>query len=830
MRITISTNRGALITVRVPESPRFREFSKVKPLTAKNPLDHTQLRAALDPAQIAYDHSGQIPEAPAIFQQPRALQALESALRIPKPGYNVYISGYPGLGRTYLVREFLAPQAAESATPDDVVYLHNFDDPDKPKAVCLPAGRGKKLKSELSTAVSALTREIAARLEEESLAKKRDALRKSFHEAKDELIREIEEDANGRGFNVNLDENGSISVYPLVEGKVVGEQDFERLDKDTRNNLRHKSDELVAGMTVTLRQIGRKERELRENERNLEKDAVEGALRDILDPVAQHYEDIPALAEHFKAMRQDMLENHGSLLPHDADRQKDQSADSPDDGLTSYEVNLFVSREEQTGAPVVICDHPTPANLLGCIEREAELGALYTDFTLVKAGDLHRANGGFLILRMEDLKQNPDAWDGLLRALLAGSSRIEDLGETDQARTKTIEPEPLPLSVKVMLVGTDDDYELLLAHEDRFQKLFKLKAQLQDTMERTPENIEQYLGQIGRIARSDELPPFGREALAGLVDFASRDVEDQRRLSLRFPVIREVMIEAASLAGEQVGREHLRMALDARRFRADLYEEEFHSDYDRELIKVQTKGSAVGRANGLSVTWIGDHEFGLPHQIAGAVGVGHGGILDLEREAELGGPIHTKGMMIIKSYLLELFAQDKPLTLTGSLCFEQSYAGVEGDSASGAELAALLSALSGTAINLSLATTGAVSQSGAIMAVGGVNPKIEGFFRVCKRRGLTGSQGVIIPRDNVQHLMLADDVVEAVKAGTFHVYPVDSIEQVLEILTGQPAGAKRANGRFPKGSIYRAVDDRLAQLARLADYDGQAPGKKRRRR
>jgi predicted ATP-dependent protease len=785
----------------------------------------------MDPAQVAYDHSGQIPEAPAILQQPRALQALESALRIPKPGYNVFISGYPGLGRTYLVREFLTPRAADAPTPDDVVYLHNFDDPDRPKAIRLPAGQGKKLKNELATAVSALTKEIAARMEEETLARKRDALRKNFHEAKDELIQKIEEDANGRGFNVNLDEHGSISVYPLVEGKVVGEQDFERLDKTTRNTLRHKSDELVAGMTVTLRQIGRRERELRENERKLEREAVEGALKEILDPVAEHYAGAPALAEHFAAMREDILGNFESLLPQDPDRHKDQSSESPDDGLTNYEVNLFVSREENTGAPVVICDHPTPANLLGCIEREAELGALYTDFTLVKAGDLHRANGGFLILRMEDLKQNPDAWDGLLRSLLAGSSRIEDLGDSDQSRTKTIEPEPLPLNLKVMLVGTDEDYELLLAHEDRFPKLFKLKAQLQDTMERTPETIEMYLGQIGRIARCDDLPQFDREALAGLVDFASRDVEDQKRLSLRFPVLREVMIEAAALAENTVGRKHLDEALVDRRFRANLYEEEFHSDYDRELIKVKTKGSAVGRANGLSVTWIGDHEFGLPHQIACAVGVGHGGIMDLEREAELGGPIHTKGMMIIKSYLLEFFAQDKPLTLTGSLCFEQSYAEVEGDSASGAELAALLSALSGAAINLSLAITGAVSQSGAIMAVGGVNPKIEGFFRVCKRRGLTGSQGVIIPQDNVQHLMLADEVVEAVKAGTFHVYPVDSIEQVLEILTGKPAGAQRVNGKFPKGSIYRDVDDRLAQLAKLAECDGRGrEGRETRRR
>ncbi|MDY7001785.1 MAG: AAA family ATPase, partial [Thermodesulfobacteriota bacterium] len=498
--------------------------------------------------------------------------------------------------------------------------------------------------------------------------------------------------------------------------------------------------------------------------------------------------------------------------------------------FTRYSINLFVDNEKTNGAPMVVCDHPTTSNLLGCVEREAELGALFTDFTLIKAGALHRANHGFLILRMEDLSGNPEAWEGLLRALGAGRSKIEDPdGDHDQTRIKTIEPEPIPLHLKVVLIGTDLTYEHLL-NDDRFQKLFKLKAHLQDTVLRSSATIKDYLHSLARIIRKTGLLPLDKTALAGMVDFSSRVAEDRKKLSLRLPLARDLMVEASALARaanqERVDKAVLDTAIRNREFRANLYEEEFMDDYDRELIKVATSGKAVGRANGLSVTLFGDYEFGLPHQIACTVGVGHGGILDLEREAELGGPIHTKGMMILKSYLLGLFAQDKPLVLTGSLCFEQSYAHVEGDSASGAELAALLSSLAEAPINLSLAFTGAVSQSGTILSVSAVTRKVEGFFEVCRRRGLTGSQGVIIPADNVAHMMLKKDVIRAIEEGKFHIYPVKTIEQAMEVLTGMPTGRHLKNGKFSKGSLYRLVDERLAKLASLADYTPKS-GRKR---
>jgi predicted ATP-dependent protease len=808
-------------------------MSKVKPLPPH------KLRAEFPASKIPYADSAAIPENGNLTPpQPRALMALAQALLISDPGYNVFVAGEPNLGRTYLVKDFLAPRAARMDAPPDLLYLYNFDDSDRPRCMALPAGRGRELKSGLTEAMDAVRRDIPALFEQEAFQQRREALFKAFSDIREKLLSEMEETAGAQGFDLDLDDQGSMTLYPLVEGKVVSEADFERLDPALRKSLKSRSDRILEDMTTTLRSLGAKERDYRKSQLDLEKAAVAEVLAERLDPLAARFADLPELVEFLAALRLDVLDNLDQFLPREsapagsgpapAHAMPHGSEGPAEDFFVRYGVNLFVDNSAAKGAPIVVEDHPTPANLLGVIEREAEMGALYTDFSLVKAGSLHRAGGGFLILHCEDILSLPEAWEGLLRALRSGQARIEDPGDEDRARTKTIEPDPVPLKVKVILIGTDETYELLLSHDDRFAKLFKLKAHLQDTVERSAAAVRTYVRTLGRIIREGELPVFDREALAGLVDYATRLAGDQKKLALHLPLARELMIEAAAVAraGKSkavdrkdvvVGRKDVEEARRNRRFRANLYEEEFMADYDRQLIKVQTTGRAVGRANGLAVTMLGDYEFGLPHQIACNVGVGHGGIMDLEREAELGGPIHTKGMMILKSYLLGLFAQDKPLVMTGSLCFEQSYVEVEGDSASGAELAALLSALAETPLSLSLAFTGAVSHSGGIMAVGGVTQKVEGFFRVCQRRGLSGEQGVILPADNVVHLMCGDDVVEAVRKGKFHIYPVTSIEQAMELLTGMPTGRRLPGGGFTPGSLYRRVDNRLRTLAKLAE-------------
>lgn len=786
-------------------------------------LPASKLRATLDPARIPYEDSTRIPDRNAYPRfQPRAIQALSLALEIKGNEHNVYVSGEPNMGRTYFVRSFLHPKAAKAETPSDWLFLYNFEDSDRPVTVSMPAGRGRKFKQLQHKAMTTIRQEIPARFEKDAFQKKHERMVKKYNAKREELFAKMDATAEKENFSLSLDDEGVLTLSPIVDGEVVSDKDFDKFKPSERKKLKAKGEELLTSVSSILRQINQNESDMRESETDLHRETAKAVMADCYAKVIEKHRDIEELRDYFEALINEVVDNVDQFMPKDNSLAGllPEGIPGGEDFFTRFEVNLFVDNGKTKGAPVVVEDHPTAFNLLGSIEREAEMGALYTDFTLIKAGSLHRANGGFLILNIEDLLSNPNSWEGLLRALRSGQSRIEDPVDPEQVRARTIQPDPIDLDMKIVLIGTDEHYEMLLYNDDRFAKYFKLKAHLQHAAPRTSANIKNYLFVLGQTAKAAETLPFTRGALAGLVDFASRLVEDQKRLSLYMPLIRERMIEASALARMEgkvvVGRDELAKAVYAKDYRVNLYEEEFMSDYDRQVIKVETSGEAAGRANGLSVTQFGDYEFGLPHQISCTVGVGHGGILDLEREAQLGGPIHTKGMMIIKSYLVRLFAQDKPIVLTGSLCFEQSYAGIEGDSASGAELAALLSALSGVPINLSLAMTGAVSQTGAVMAVGGVNRKIEGFFEVCRRRKLTGQQGVILPADNVVNLMLKDEIVQAVEEGKFRIFSVKTIEEAMFILTGMRCGTCNKQGKYPTDSLYHRVDKRLAELAELA--------------
>ncbi|EGJ49179.1 putative ATP-dependent peptidase [Desulfocurvibacter africanus subsp. africanus str. Walvis Bay] len=826
-------NRPASIYTHLPpaSTPEYPlKLTMGKPLS----LAPERLRAGLQPEAVPYADSRQIPRRERFEPpQPRALRALNLAVNIPGNEYNVYLSGEESLGRTYFLRHFLEPVAAKADVPPDVLYVYNFDDEDRPRALQLPPGQGRTLKAELAKAVALLRERIPGSLEQDAFVQRREALLKTYQSTKDDLYTRMEDEAESKGFTLGMETEGQLSLSPRVKGKTLSLEEFEKLDSETQRTLRGKRDELLAAMNGMLRQVQAVERGFTEQERSIEREFASSEVREILAPLRESFASQGKVMDYLAALEKDVLANlerfatRPEQQPQPQPQQPQAEPAQAEDFCGRYEAHLLVDNSGLKGAPVIVEDHPTYFNLLGSMERESELGALYTDFTLIKPGALHRANHGYLILKADDVLNSPSAWEGLLRALRSGLARLEDPSEhSEQVRTRTIEPEPIPLQVKILLVGTDEIYEHLLYHDSRFRKLFKIKAHLQSHVARSEGDILGFLQGCGTIIADAGLLPFDREALAGLVDHASRIVEDQTKLSLHYPLIRELMIEASAMAKLQgkdmVDAAVLHEAQAARDFRANLYEEEFMADYDREIIKVATSGSAVGRVNGLSVTYFGEYEFGLPHHIACTVGVGREGIVDLEREAELGGPIHTKAMMILKSYLLGLFAYDKPLILSGSLYFEQSYAEVEGDSASGAELAALLSALAEAPIELSLAFTGAVNQSGAIMAVGGVTRKIEGFFEVCRRRGLTGRQGVLIPADNVRNLMLKPEVVRAVADGKFSIYPVACIEDALELLTGIPAGKRGPDGTFPEGTLYRRVDDRLGALARAAAQFGQS--------
>ena len=627
--------------------------------TKPKTLDARMLCAVLDPDRIPYADSREIPSGNGYSRfQPRAIQALELALRIKGNEYNIYVAGDSNMGRTYFVRNHLKPAARKASTPPDWIYLHNFENADRPVAVRLPAGQGRAFKNAMSKALAAIRADLPAYFDRDSYHKRHETLFKSHNQRREDLFAKMEEAAKAKQFRLEMDEAGGLTLSPMVDGEAIDDKAFEQLPKKERTRLKREGDVLLSDIGTFLRQINQSEKGLKREELELQRTIAREALAENFQPLVERFGSHEKLASHIKDAEEYLVENVDLFLPKDgqANLTASQNESNVDDHFSRFDVNLFVDNSRTEGAPIIVEDHPTNFNLLGSIEREAELGALYTDHTLIRPGSLHKANHGFLILNTEDLLSSPSSWEGLLRALRAGRSRIEDPVDQEQVRTRTIEPETIPLDLKIVLIGTDENYEALLYHDDRFQKYFKLKAHMQSTAPRTMPNIRHYLTVIGRIVRESGLLPFDRAALAGLVDFSSRLVEDQKKLSLHFPLVRERMIEASALAEmdgkDMVGADHLREAVGTRDFRSNLFEEEYMGDYEREVIKVATTGEAVGRCNGLSVTLFGDYEFGLPHQISCTVGVGHGGILDLEREAQLGGPIHTKGMMILKSYLL----------------------------------------------------------------------------------------------------------------------------------------------------------------------------------
>lgn len=794
-----------------------------------------QLKIEPDPRKILRSNDIRDNVSAVCLFQPRARKALEMGLSIPGMEYNVYVAGEPGLGRTYLVENFLLPRAQAGTTPPDLVYLNNFDNPDKPLLVSLTPGQGKILKENLQRIVKRLRRDLPRHFEQASYLRLQNKLFTKLALVRDDLMDRMDEAAQKKGFSLNIDDSGAVSLTPLVDGKVLSSEEFERLESSQKKVIKDQSSAVLNTIADLSRLVNKSEQEFRAKEVQLAQEHAASLVDRLLLPIHKKFAENKTLKKYFDSFKEDILEN----LPHYQGRQEREPRTGPEqqgEGLSDsffgrYDVNLFVDNSDVTGAPVVKEINPGFFNLLGCVERETEWGTYYTDFSLIKAGAVHRANGGFLILRVDDLLNHPAAWEGLLRCLRTKQSSLDDpTDHYDMLRTRTISPDPIPLSLKVLLIGDDETYELLYMHDERFRKIFKLKAHIQDTVERTPESITGYAQALDRAGRETGLRGFTKDAYAELVNYSTRMAEDRERLSLHFSHLREIMIESNALAISQdkriIDAGIVKLALDEREYRTNLYQEEFLREYDRRSIKVLTQGQGVGVANGLSVTQVGDYVMGLPHQISCTVGVGHGGIMDLEREAELGGPIHTKGMMILKSYFVNLFARNKPLVLTGSLCFEQSYAQVDGDSASGAELAALLSALSNVPIRLDLAFTGAISQSGAIMAVGGVTHKVEGFFEVCRRRGLTGQQGVLLPRDNIVHLVLRDNVLQAIKDGQFHIHPVSTIEEAMEFLTGTRAGERLKDGRFSPNSIYAAVDERLTELAVLAEKKCAMPRRK----
>lgn len=753
-----------------------------------------------------------------IIGQERAVRALKFGLGIKEKGFNIFAVGLPGTGRTTAIENFLSEVAAQEAVPWDWVYVNDFRDNYRPNALRLPAGKAIEFKVDMERLIAAAIKELREALDSEMANQQRDQIRMNFQQQKQAILERVDDQARQEGFGIQATPMGLL-VVPISMGKPLSEEEFMALTVEQRDQLAQKQQRLQAALETAVRQAKAVEKNALEALEKADQQVAFAAIRPLFEDLKEKYQGIEEIPEHLDHVQMDILASLAELRPRE---ESAESGNLPLDGRKQpgrkYAVNVMVDNTSLQGAPVVIEGNPTYNNLFGRIEQEAQFGALVTDFTMIRPGALHRANGGYLVLPAEQVLRNPLAWESLKRALMNQQIVIEDLqSQMGIITTKGLRPEPIPLSVKVILVGRPDVYQALLAFDEHFSELFKVKADFDYTMPRNPENVRDYTAFMARLCHQENIRPIEASAMARVVELGSRLAEDQERLSTRFGEIADVIREANYYAIQQraptITANHIQQAIEERFYRSSLVRDRLLEMIRRGTIQIAVTGSVVGQVNGLSVLQFGDILFGQPNRITASVGLGREGLIDIEREANLGGPIHTKGILILAGFLTSKFARQKPLSLSARLVFEQSYSLVEGDSASCAELCALLSALAGLPVRQGIAVTGSVNQLGNVQAIGGVNAKIEGFFEVCRVMGLNGEQGVIIPASNLPHLMLKEEVIEAARQGKFHIWAVETVSQAIEVLTGIPAGEQLPDGAFEAGSVYDRVDRRLTELA-----------------
>lgn len=791
---------------------------------ARPPLPPQQLRWRCDPGTLRFETTSEVPPLESMVGQDRGSRAVDFGISLDHPGYNIFVAGPRGTGRSTVVRQRLREAAARRPAPADWCYLHNFQDPYRPIAVRLPAGQAPELKQDMDRFIAGCHREIPRVLESEQFQERRGAIVKRLENQRDALLETLRQTAEQREFSTQITPMGVVNVPMLGPGKPLTPEAFELLPESKQAEIRAAGQELQRLTEDCMLDIRRLERETREQLRTLEREAALFAVGHLLGELRTRYAAHARVVEHLRAVENDLLDHldeFRSAEPRESPPFISASADE------RYRVNVLVSQGKDAGAPVVFEPNPTYYNLLGRIDYRAMVGAMATDFTLVKPGALHRSNGGFLAIQARDLLVNPFAWDALKRALRDAEIRVENLGEQFSSfPTASLKPEPIPLNVKVVLIGDLLTYLLLFRLDEDFAKLFKVKSEFAAAMPRTDEAVADYAAFISTQARALDLRPFHRDAVALVIEHGARLDEHQQRLSTRFNAVCNLIVEAhhwAKEAGSDLVRaEHVSRALTEQDGRAGLIEDEVQRLIDEGTINIDTSSEVVGQVNGLSILDLGDFSFGRPSRITARTGLGSEGVVNIEREVKLSGPTHNKGVLILSGYLLGAYAQQRPLAVSARLTFEQVYDEVEGDSASGAELCALISSLADVPIRQNIAMTGSVNQRGEIQAVGGVTRKVEGFFAVCRARGFTGQQGVIIPESNVRHLMLEPEVVEAAERGEFHVWAVRTIDEALEVLTGVAAGARSAEGSYPDESIHGRAANRIAEFARrLAELTGR---------
>jgi len=787
---------------------------------AVHALKPEDLQPHCDPGQFTFQSTADLPELKGIIGQKRAVRALAFGIGMKNDGFNIYVSGVSGTGKSTAARQFIDEEARQRPPADDWIYVMNFQNHTRPNAIRLPAGWGRKLRDDLDDLFKELKQSVPAAFESDEYRQERDNILKSLKTMQEATWQKLNEHVEQYNFGIVRIPNGFV-LAPTANGKPLTDEDLEKLTDEQRKKLKKLREMLSEQVEKTMLLMRDQEREARKKLADLDERVARYTIQHPLADLKTKYQDIPEIPQHLNAMMDDLVA-HADVF-----KQSEETPASPqalmqtttaENILARYSINLLVDNAETQGAPVIYESNPNFANLVGRIEHRVMMGALVTDFTMIRAGALHRANGGYLALEALSLFQRPQAWDALKRALKEGEIRIEEYAQSlGLVSTAVLEPEPIPLDIKVALAGPAWLYYLLAQADEDFLELYKVQADFDDRMPRTLQTIADMAQFIATFCRRNDLHHFTPEAVARVVDHSSRLVSDQRYLSACFRGISDLLTEASYWAGQNghdlVSAADVQQAIDEQRYRSNRTEERLREAVARGILLIDVTGQRTGQINGLTVLEMGQISFGAPTRITARTYMGRGGVVDIQREVKMGGPIHSKSVMILAAFLGSRYAQEQPLTLRATLVFEQTYSLVEGDSASVAELCGLISSIAAVPIRQDLAVTGSVNQHGDVQAIGGVNEKIEGFFAICRLAGaLTGSQGVLIPQANVQHLALRQDVVDAVAAGKFHITPITTVDEALTLLTGLPAGDPDETGAYPPDSVNGRVMAALSAM------------------
>jgi lon-related putative ATP-dependent protease len=784
------------------------------------PLSSDELYSCCDPSVFTFKTTDDLPELVETIGQQRALDAIDFGLNLDSKGFNIFILGENGTGKLTTIKSIVSKKAAEEPVPVDWCYVYNFENPDIPVAISMEPGMASIFHKDMEELIKSLKVEIPKIFESKEYEKQRNKILEEFQQKQKAMFAGLDEEAQSKGFSIRKAVSGLMIVPVKKAGEPLTEEEYEALDEKTKAKIDETGKVLQEKLNDIVREVREREKEVKNVLSKLEREAALSAVGHFMDEVKNKYKDHEKITSFLSSVTEDILEHLDDFKV-----QEDQTPPLPfmkmakaEPTFTRYTVNVLVNNKDTKGAPCVFESNPTYFNVFGRMEYKFQYGVAMTDFSMIKAGSLHKANGGYLVINALDLLRNIFSYETLKRALRNGEIKIEDVWEQYRLMsTTTLRPDAIPLNVKVVLIGNPYIYYLLYSLDEEYRELFKVKADFDSRMDKTTETIQKYAVFVASVCKEAKFMPFDKTGVAKIVEYGSRLADHQNKLSSRFSEIADVIKEAnywAKKAGSEIVQDvHVEKALREKVFRVNRIEERLQEMVLEGTLIIDTEGEKIGQVNGLAVLSMGDYQFGKPSRITAKTFAGRGGVVNIERETKMSGRIHEKAILIITNYIGSTYAKKKPISFSASITFEQLYDLVEGDSASCAELYVILSSLAGIPLKQSIAVTGSMDQNGDVQPIGGVNEKIEGFFDLCKMRGLSGSQGVIIPRKNVKHLMIKKEVVDAVKKGTFFIYPIDRIEEGMEIFTGMSMGESREDGTYPEGTIHYLVTKRLEELS-----------------